>query len=97
MNIINATEKYNPTKAAKSLNILKEYNPNLPSRKVLGKDPVKYYKKPKLHGRHQTAKMEKVLETLTQAVRIYSQDKGMEFGKKEKKECAMLILKSEKR
>ena len=40
------------------------------------------------------AKNEKVLETLIQAVRIYSQDIGMEFGIEK---CAMLVMKSGKR
>ena len=40
------------------------------------------------------AKNEKELETLIQAVRIYSQDTGMEFGIEK---CAMLIMKSGKR
>ena len=39
-------------------------------------------------------KNEKVLETLTQALRIYSRDIGMEFGIKK---CAILIMKSRKR
>ena len=40
-----------------------------------------------VHGRHQTfSKNEKELETLIQTVRIYSQDKGMEFGIEK---CAM--------
>ena len=39
------------------------------------------------------AKNEKEQETLTQAVRIYSDDIGMEFGIEK---CAMLIMKSEK-
>ena len=33
-----------------------------------------------LYGRHQTAKNKKGLKTLQHAVRIYSQDKEMEFG-----------------
>ena len=37
------------------------------------------------------ARKEKELETLTQAVRIYSQDIGMEFGIEKH---AMLIMKS---
>ena len=37
------------------------------------------------------AKNEKESETLIQAVRIYSQDIGMEFGIEK---CAMLIMKS---
>ena len=37
------------------------------------------------------AKNEKELETLIQAVRIYSEDKGMEFAREK---CAMLIMKS---
>ena len=37
------------------------------------------------------AKNEKELETLLQAVRIYSQDIGMEFGKEK---CTMLIMRS---
>ena len=40
------------------------------------------------------AKNEKELETLIHAVRIYSQDIGMEFGIEK---CAMLIMKSGKR
>ena len=40
------------------------------------------------------AKNEKELETLIQAVRIYSQDIGMEFGIEK---CAMLAMKSGKR
>ena len=40
------------------------------------------------------AKKEKELETLIHAVRIYSQDIGMEFGIKI---CAMLVMKSGKR
>ena len=40
------------------------------------------------------AKKEKELKTLIQAIRIYSQDIGMDF---EKEKCAMLILKSGKR
>ena len=36
----------------------------------------------------------KELETLIQTIRIYSQDKGMEFGKEN---CAMLIMKNGKR
>ena len=40
------------------------------------------------------AKTEKELETLIQAVRIYSQDIGMEFGIEK---CAMLIMKCGKR
>ena len=40
------------------------------------------------------AKNEKELETLIHAVRIYSQDKGMEFGIEK---CAMLVMKSSKR
>ena len=39
-------------------------------------------------------KNEKELETLIHAVRIYSQDIGMEFGKEK---CAMLLMKSSKR
>ena len=39
------------------------------------------------------AKNEKALETLIQAVRIYSQEIGMEFGIEE---CAMLVMKSGK-
>ena len=38
--------------------------------------------------------MKKELETLIQAVRIYSQDIGMEFSIEK---CAMLIMKSGKR
>ena len=40
------------------------------------------------------AKNEKELETLLHAVRIYSQDTGMEFGIEK---CAMLVMKSGKR
>ena len=40
------------------------------------------------------AKNEKGLETLIQAVRIYRQDIGMEFGIEK---CAMLVMKSGKR
>ena len=40
------------------------------------------------------AKYEKELETLIHAVRIYSQDTGMEFGIGK---CAMLVMKSGKR
>ena len=40
------------------------------------------------------AKKEKELETLIHAVRIYSQDIGMEFGIEK---CAMLVMKSGKR
>ena len=40
------------------------------------------------------AKKEKELETLIQAVRIYSRDIGMEFGKEK---CTMVIMRSEKR
>ena len=40
------------------------------------------------------AKDEKELETLIHAVRIYSQDIGMEFGIEK---CAMLVMKSGKR
>ena len=40
------------------------------------------------------AKNEKELETLIHAVRIYSQDIGMEFGTEK---CAMLVMKSGKR
>ena len=40
------------------------------------------------------AKNEKELETLIQAVRIYSQDIGMEFGIEK---CAMLVMKTGKR
>ena len=39
-------------------------------------------------------KNENELETLMQAVRIYSQDRGMEFGIGK---CAMLVMKSAKR
>ena len=39
------------------------------------------------------AKIEKELETLIHAVRIYSQDIGMEFGIEK---CAMLVIKSGK-
>ena len=39
-------------------------------------------------------KNEKELETLIHAVRIYSQDIGMEFGREK---CAMLVIKSGKR
>ena len=40
------------------------------------------------------AKNEKELETLIYTVRIYSRDKGMEFGIEK---CAMLVMKSGKR
>ena len=40
------------------------------------------------------ANNEKLLETLIQTVRIYSQDIGMEFGREK---CAMLLMKSGKR
>ena len=40
------------------------------------------------------AKNEKELETLIHAVRIHSQDIGMEFGREK---CAMLVMKSGKR
>ena len=40
------------------------------------------------------AKNEKELETLIHAVRIYSQDIGMEFGIEK---CTMLVMKSGKR
>ena len=40
------------------------------------------------------AKNEKELETLIHAIRIYSQDIGMEFGIEK---CAMLVIKSGKR
>ena len=40
------------------------------------------------------AKNDKELETLIHAVRIYSQDIGMEFGKEK---CAMLVIKNGKR
>ena len=40
------------------------------------------------------AKKEKELETLIHAVRIYSQDIGMEVGREK---CAMLVMKSGKR
>ena len=39
------------------------------------------------------AKNEKEMETLIRAVKIYSQDIRMEYGKK----CAMLVMKSGKR
>ena len=39
------------------------------------------------------AKNEKKLETLIQAVRIYSQNIGMEYGREK---CAMLIMRSRK-
>ena len=39
------------------------------------------------------AKYEKKLETLIHAIRIYSQDIGMEFGIEK---CAMLVMKSGK-
>ena len=39
------------------------------------------------------AKNEKELETLIHAVRIYSHDIGMEFGREK---CAMLVMKSGK-
>ena len=40
------------------------------------------------------AEHEKELETLIQAIRIYSQDIGMEFGKEK---STMFIMKNEKR
>ena len=40
------------------------------------------------------AKNERDLETLIQAVKIYSQNTGMEFGLEK---CVMLIIRSEKR
>ena len=40
------------------------------------------------------AKNEKELETLIHAVRIYSQDIGMEYGIEK---CSMLVMKSGKR
>ena len=40
------------------------------------------------------AKNEKELETLIHAVRIYSQDRGMEFGIEK---CSMLVKKNGKR
>ena len=40
------------------------------------------------------AKKEKELETLIQTVRIYKQDRGIEFGKGK---CAMQVMKSGKR
>ena len=40
------------------------------------------------------AKNEKEMETLIHAIRIYSQDIGMEFGIEK---CALLIMKSGKR
>ena len=40
------------------------------------------------------AKNEREQETLIHAVRIYSQDTGMEFGIEK---CAMLVMKSSKR
>ena len=40
------------------------------------------------------AKNEKVLETLIHAIRIYTQDKGMEFGIEK---CAILVMKCGKR
>ena len=40
------------------------------------------------------AKNEKELETLIHAVRIYSQDIGMKFGREK---CVMLVMKSGKR
>ena len=40
------------------------------------------------------AKNEKELETLTQAVRMYREDEGIEFAKEK---CVMLIMKSGKR
>ena len=42
----------------------------------------------------QFAEKEKELETLIHAVRIYSQERGMEFGIEK---CAMLVMKSGKR
>ena len=56
---------------------------------ITGKD-----QSPKLHGRHQTAKNEKEFENLICAVRIYSQDIGIEFGIEK---CTMLLIKSGKR
>ena len=43
---------------------------------------------------NQFAKNEKEMETLIHAVRIYSQDMGIEF---DIEECAMLVMKSGKR
>ena len=40
------------------------------------------------------AKNKKELETLIHSVRIYNQDRGMEFGIEK---CAMLVMKSGKR
>ena len=48
---------------------------------------------PNIHGWHLFAKNEKELENLEQAVRIYSEDTGMEFGIEK---CAMFIMKSGK-
>ena len=47
-----------------------------------------------MHDIKSFAKNEKGLETLIHAVRIYSQDIGMEFGIEK---CAMLVMKSGKR
>ena len=47
-----------------------------------------------LYGIKLFAKKEKELETLIQAVTIYSDDIGMEFGKEK---CSILIMRSGKR
>ena len=47
-----------------------------------------------MDGIQTICKIEKELETLIHAVRIYSQDIGMEFGIEK---FAMLVLKSDKR
>ena len=49
---------------------------------------------PTIHGQHETDKNEKELESLIQAVRIYSDDRGIEFGIEK---CAILIMLSRKR
>ena len=52
------------------------------------------YQPSTIHGRHQNVRQnEKELETLIQAVRIYNDDIGMEFGIEK---CAMLIKKERK-
>ena len=58
--------------------------------KIAGKDWS-----PNVHGWHQTVweKWKKKMETLKHAVRIYSQDIGMEFGIEK---CAMKVMKSGK-
>ena len=55
----------------------------------------KLSRSPNVHGWHQTiCKNEKELETLIHAVRNYSQDIGMEFGREK---CAKLVMKNGKR